>query len=91
MRCGPSSSARRRISDSRAFDSATGGKPPLHHADTVYLYDSFMFAVQRVKMRRIVVAKIKTNADAVESTEFRHRGSALSASHQASFPQQVCL
>ena len=48
-----------------------------------------MFAVQRVKMRRIVVAKMQANADAEESTEFRHRGSALSASRQASIPQQV--
>ena len=38
--------------------AGTGWKPPLYNPGAFYLDDSFMFTVERVKMRWIVVAKI---------------------------------
>ena len=57
----------------------------------VYIYDGFKFTIQRMEMRRIVVAEVNVDSNAIESTEFRHLDSAQRTSGEGTSRRRICL
>gem|GEM_PF-4513365 len=59
--------------------------------ESININDSFIFTVQSVEMRRIMVAEIYVDDNAVESTEFRHYYSARMTSSLGTLLQRTYL